>query len=184
METAQTDNVSQIETRHVTRRTAIGRLVVGGAAAALLAPSQAAAQEAAECVATAPPAAEGVGFASLLVGGIVHDMPAGPVDVRISRFTLDPGASVPPATLPYPALMYIETGESTCPGNPGKIMYGTDGAVLYETTGEAASHVCPVGTTWYIPGGIEDAAANEGAELMSSLVIEFVPVAQPATPTA
>jgi hypothetical protein len=48
----------------------------------------------------------------------------------------------------------------------------------------AASHVCPAGTTWYIAGGIEDAAANEGAELMSSLVIEFVPVAQPATPTA
>lgn len=187
METVQTDKVSQIETRDVSRRTAIGRLVIGGAAAALFASSHAAAQEATpaagQCVATAPPAQDGVGFASLLVGGIVHDMPAGPVDVRISRFTLEPGASVPPGTLPYPALMYIETGESTCPGNPGKVMYGPDGAVLYETTGEAASHVCPAGTTWYIPGGIEDAAANEGTELMSSLIIEFVPVAQSATPT-
>ena len=104
--------------------------------------------------------------------------------MRIARLTLDPGASVPPAALPYPALMYIETGESTCPGNPGKIMYGADGAVLHETTGEAVSHVCPAGTTWYIPGGIEDAAANEGVELMSSLLIEFVPVETGATPTA
>ena len=187
MHTVQTDKVSQIETRGVSRRTAIGRLVVGGAAAALFAQDHAAAQEATpaggQCVAMAPPAQEGIGFASLLVGGIAHDMPAGPVEVRITRFTLEPGASVPPGTLPYPALMYIETGESTCPGNPGKIMYGADGAVLYETTGEAASHVCPAGTTWYIPGGIEDAAANEGPELMSSLVIEFVPVEQTATPT-
>jgi hypothetical protein len=128
-----------------------------------------------KCVATAPPAQDRVGLASLLVGGIVRDMPAGPVEVRIARFTLEPGASVPPATLPYPSLMYIETGESTCPGNRGKIMYGADGAVRHETAGEAAGHVCPAGTTWYIPGGIEDAAANQGVELMSSLVIEFVP---------
>jgi hypothetical protein len=31
--------------------------------------------------------------------------------------------------------------------------------------------------------GATDGAGNEGAELMSSLVIEFVPAAQPATPT-
>lgn len=175
---------------NLSRRATVRRLVLGGGTAVLAGRSldHAAAQEATPaagaCVATAPPAQDGIGLASLLVGGIVHDMPAGPVDVRISRFTLEPRASVPPGTLPYPALMYIETGESTCPGNPGKIMYGADGAVLYETTGEAASHVCPAGTTWYIPAGIEDAAANEGTELMSSLIIEFVPVAGDATPTA
>ncbi len=49
---------------------------------------------------------------------------------------------------------------------------------------KAASHACPAGTTWYIPDGIEDAAANEGVELMSSLLIEFVPVETGATPTA
>ena len=187
METVQIDKLSQNETLDISRRTAIGRLVIGGAAAALCAQSPAAAQEATtaagECVATAPPTEEGVGFVSLLVGGIIHDMPSGPVEIRLSRFTLEPGASVPPSTLPYPALMYIETGESTCPGNPGKIMYGADGAVLHETTGEAEGHVCPAGTTWYIPGGIEDAALNEGTELMSSLVIEFVPVGGDGTPT-
>jgi hypothetical protein len=187
METVQIDNASRVERQDVNRRTAIGRLVVGGAAAALFAQGHAAAQEATptagECVATAPSAQDGIGLSSLLVGGIVQDMPAGPVEVRITRFTLEPGASVPPGTAPYPSLMYIETGESTCPGNPGKLMYGADGTVMYETTGGAASHVCPAGTTWYLPGGIEDAAANEGTQLMSSLIIEFVPVEQTATPT-
>ena len=176
-----------VASHDLNRRTAIGHFVIGGAAAALLAAGHAAAQEATpaagESVATAPPTQDGVGLGSLLVGGIVQDMPAGPVEVRITRFTLEPGASVPPGTAPYPRLMLIETGESTCPGNPGKIMYGADGTVMHETTGEAATHVCPAGTTWYIPGGIEDAAANEGSELMSSIIIEFVPVAQTATPT-
>ena len=54
---------------------------------------------------------------------------------------------------------------------------------MYETTGEAANSVCPAGTTWYIPGGIEDAATNEGTELMSSLIIEVVPVGGDVTPT-
>jgi hypothetical protein len=34
----------------------------------------------------------------------------------------------------------------------------------------------------YIPAGIPDGAGNEETELMSSLIIEFVPVQQPATP--
>ena len=187
METEQSEGMHRSKRQDVSRRSVIGRVVIGGAAAALFAHDRAVAQEATpasgQCVAAAPPTQDGIGFAPLLVGGIVHDMPAGPVEVRISRFTLEPGAGVPSATGLNPALMYIETGESTCPGNPGKIMYGADGAVLYETTGEAASHVCPAGTTWYIPGGIEDAADNEGTELMSSLIIEFVPVEQTATPT-
>jgi hypothetical protein len=37
--------------------------------------------------------------------------------------------------------------------------------------------------TWYVPAGIEDAAVNEGSELMSALVLEFAPVTEDATPT-
>ena len=174
----------------LSRRATVRRLIIGGGAAALAgrALEPAAAQEAtpagSECVATAPPAENGVGLATLLAGGLVDDMPVGPVKVGIYRFTLEPGASVPRATNPNPSLMYIETGESTCPGNPGKRMYGADGTVMYETTGDAESHVCPAGTTWYIPGGIEDAAANEGATLMSSLIVAFIPAEDGATPTA
>jgi hypothetical protein len=145
--------------------------------------AQEATPEVGQCVATAPPAEEGIGFASLLVGGIIHDMPAGPIEVRISRFTLEPGAGVPAAAMSYPSLMYIETGESSCPGGPGKIMYGTDGTVLGTSNGKDP-HLCPMGTTWYIPAGIADGADNERTELMSSIIIEFVPVAGGGTPTA
>jgi hypothetical protein len=174
----------------LSRRRMVLHIGTGAVSAALLAnnPAAVAAQEttptAGQCVATAPPLEDGIGFAQLLVGGIVHDMPPGPVEVRISRLAMAPGTTIEAAAAPYPALMYMETGTTACPGGPGKIMYGADGTVMYETTGEAASHVCPTGTTWYIPGGIEDAALNEGTELMSSLLIEFVPVEQGATPTA
>jgi hypothetical protein len=186
METVQIDKLSQNETLDISRRTAIGRLVVGGAAAALFAPAHAAAQEATptggQCVATAPPTEEGVGFVSLLVGGIIHDMPSGPVEIRLSRFTLEPGTPFPASPLPYPALMYIETGASDCPGGAGRIVYGADGTILDETTGEGVQHI-PTGTTQYIPAGVPDGAGNEGTELMSSFIIEFVPVEQTATPT-
>jgi hypothetical protein len=187
MEPVQTNSVNRTETSGVSRRTAVGRLVISGAAAALFAPGHAAAQDATpetgQCVATAPPTEEGVGFVSLLVGGIIHDMPAGPVEIRLSRFTLEPGTPFPPSATPYPALMYIETGASDCPGGSGRIVYAADGSVLDETTGDGIQHI-PTGTTQYIPAGVPDGAGNEGTELMSSFIIEFVPVAQTATPTS
>ena len=170
---------------HHSRRSTVRRLVIGGGAAVLAArrSDPVAAQAAGECVATAPPAEEGIGFAPLLVGGIIQDMPTGPVDVHISRFTLEPGAEVPMAPQPYAQLVYVETGELTCPDNPGKLMYGPDGTVMYETTGGDEWHTCPAGMTWHVPAGIEDAAINEGSELMSVLVLEFAPVEDTATPT-
>jgi hypothetical protein len=170
---------------HHTRRATVRRLVVGGGAVVLAAggPDLVAAQAAGECVATAPAAQEGIGFSPLLVGGIVRDMPAGPVDVHISRFTLEPGASVPSVPQPYSTLVYVETGGLTCPDNLGKLMYGPDGTVMYETTGGDEWHTCTPGMTWYVPAGIADAAANEGNTLMSALFFEFVPVEETATPT-
>jgi hypothetical protein len=175
----------------VGRRGAVQRLVLGGSAALLLGSAQPAAGQdgtpaAAGCVATAPPTQDGIGFAALLVGGIVPDMPAGPVEVRISRFTLEPGTPFPPGVVPYPALMFIETGESACPGGPGRVVYNPDGSVLSEATEEGVQ-VVPTGTTQYIPGGVPDGAGNDGTTLMSSLVIEFVPAGSEAaagTPTA
>jgi hypothetical protein len=173
----------------VSRRAALRRLVAGSGAALVAghglarAAAQEATPEAGQCVATAPPTEDGVGFATLLVGGIVHDMPAGPVEIRISRFTLEPGTPFPASPLPYPALMYIETGASDCPGGAGRIVYDADGAILDETTGDGVQHI-PARTTQYIPAGVPDGAGNEGSELMSSIVIEFVPVADGGTPGA
>jgi hypothetical protein len=161
----------------------------GAVSAALLAnnPAAVAAQEttptADQCVATAPPLEDGIGFAQLLVGGIVHDMPAGPVEVRISRLAMAPGTIIEPAASPYPALMYMETGTTACPGGPGRIGYGPDGTIIEETTGEGIQYT-PAGATQYIPANVPDGAGNEGPGLMSSIIIEFVPVEQTATPTA
>ncbi|HEX5992342.1 MAG TPA: hypothetical protein VFY70_07200 [Thermomicrobiales bacterium] len=186
MEPVQHTGVNRTETPSVSRRAAVGRLVIGGAAAALLAPGHAAAQDATpaagECVATAPPLEDGIGFAQLLVGGIIHDMPAGPIEVRISRLAMAPGTTIEASAVPYPALMYMETGTTACPGGPGRIGYGPDGTIIEETTGEGIQYT-PAGATQYIPANVPDGAGNEGPGLMSSIIIEFVPVEQTATPT-
>jgi hypothetical protein len=194
MDRVHTNGADSMNSFEVNRRTAIGRLVIGGSAVALFAGSDRAvrAQEStpttSQRVATAPPTQDGVGFVSLLVGGIIHDMPAGPVEIRLSRFTLEPGTPFPPATSPYPSLMYIETGASDCPGGAGRIVYGSDGTVLDKTTDDGVQHI-PTGTTQYIPAGVPDGAGNQGTDLMSSFIIEFVPVGADAasvsdTPTS
>jgi hypothetical protein len=172
---------------NLSRRATVRRLIIGGGAVlAARVPDHAAAQEATpavgECVATAPPLEDGIGFAQLLVGGIVHDMPAGPVEVRISRLAMAPSTTIEASAVPYPALMYMETGTTACPGGPGRIGYGPDGTIIEETTGEGIQYT-PAGATQYIPANVPDGAGNEGSELMSSIIIEFVPVGEDATPT-
>lgn len=146
--------------------------------------AQEATPEAGQCVTTAPPLdASGIAFVPLLVGGIVADMPPGPIEVRISRLAMAPGTLIEPAAVPYPSLMYIETGTTACPGAPGRIVYGPDGTVVAEATEEEVQYT-PAGSTQYIPANVADGAGNEGTELMSSIIIEFVPVAEGGTPTA
>jgi hypothetical protein len=171
------------------RRAALRGLVAGGTVAALAGrwfertAAQVATPAAEACVATAPPLEDGIGFTQLLVGGIVPDMPAGPVEVRISRLAMAPGTTIEASAVPYPALMYMEAGTTACPGGPGRIGYGPDGTVIEETTGEGIQYT-PAGSTQYIPANVPDGAGNEETELMSSIIIEFVPVEQTATPTA
>lgn len=176
----------------LSRRATVRGLVAGAAAtvAALTGRrrSRAHAQEATpatgQCVATAPPAdASGIGFQQLIVGAIVYDLPPGPVEIRLSRFTMAPGTTFPPGVSPYPALMYIETGTTACPGGPGRIGYGPDGTVLEVTVGEGVQYT-PAGSIQYIPANVPDGAGNEESELMSSLIIEFVPASVGGTPTA
>lgn len=189
MTSVQTPGTNLADGKDLSRRRAVRQLVLGGVGAALvgqnlqLARAEDATPAAGECVATAPPLDDGIGFAQLLVGGIVHDMPAGPVEVRISRLAMAPGTTIDAAAVPYPALMYIETGTTACPGGPGRIGYGPDGAIIEETTAEGIQYT-PAGATQYIPANIPDGAGNEGTTLMSSIILEFVPVGQQGTPTA
>jgi hypothetical protein len=78
--------------------------------------------------------------------------------------------------------MYIETGTTACPGGPGRIGYGSDGTIIEEMTEEGVQYTS-AGETQYIPANVPDGAGNEGPGLMSSIILEFVPVEQPATPT-
>ena len=191
MNAAQPDGKRRSESQEMSRRTAIRGVVIGGAAAALFSGDRSVAQaqepptpEAGQCVATAPSLDEsGIALVPLLVGGIVRDMPEGPIEVRISRLAMAPGTVIDPAASPYPALMYIETGTTACPGAPGRIVYAPDGTMVEEST-TAGVQYTPAGSTQYIPANIPDGAGNEGTELMSSITIEFVPVEQAATPTA
>lgn len=172
----------------MSRRSAIGRVLICGTAAALLprddlaARAQDATPAGAECVATAPVLdASGIAFVPLLVGGIVRDMPSGPVEVRISRLAMAPGTTLEAGVVPYPALMYIETGTTACPGAAGRIVYAPDGKIVEESQAAGVQYT-PAGSTQYIPAGIPDGAGNEEQVLMSSIVIEFVPVDEAATP--
>ena len=189
MDTVQPTDAITPESSGLSRRRMVLHIGTGAVSAALLAnnPAAVAAQDATpaagECVATAPPLEDGIGFAQLLVGGIVHDMPAGPIEVRISRLAMAPGTTIEASAVPYPALMYMETGTTACPGGPGRIGYAPDGTVIEETTGEGIQYT-PAGATQYIPANVPDGAGNEGPGLMSSIIIEFVPVEQGATPTA
>jgi hypothetical protein len=190
MDAAQFPATRRINNDDVSRRTAIRALVIGGVGSALVARdhhvahAQVATPGTDQCVATAPPMDEsGIAFAPLLVGGIVRDMPPGPVEVRISRLAMAPGTVLEASASPHPFLMYMETGTTACPGAPGRIVYAPDGTVVEESTEEGVQYT-PAGSTQYVPGGVPDGAGNEGTELMSSLVIEFVPVDETATPTA
>ena len=115
MNAAQPDGKRRSESQEMSRRTAIRGVVIGGAAAALFSGDRSVAQaqepptpEAGQCVATAPSLDEsGIALVPLLVGGIVRDMPEGPIEVRISRLAMAPGTVIDPAASPYPALMYI-----------------------------------------------------------------------------
>jgi hypothetical protein len=187
MEPHETTNRPQAGTARISRRLAIGSVVMGTAVPRFFPRVAQAAEEATPepttCVASAPPLQDGIGFAQLLVGGIVPDMPAGPVEVRISRLVMAPGTAIEAGGVPYPALMYIETGTTACPGGAGRIGYASDGTIIEETTGEGIQYTA-AGATQYIPANVPDGAGNEGATLMSSIILEFVPVADGGTPAA
>ena len=187
MDVEHTEDMHQPERQAVSRRTVIGRVVIGGASAALFvgdsrtAQAQGATPPAGEYVATAPSLDEsGIAFVPL-VRGVVRDMPPGLIEVRISRLAMEPGTVIEASASPHPTLMYMDTGTTACPGAAGRIVYAPDGAIIEESTGEGVQY-SPAGSMQYIPAGIPDGPGNEETELMSSLIIEFVPVQQLATP--
>jgi hypothetical protein len=152
----------------------------GGLAAALLAHSAqtASAQEATPSPAGGLPPGVGIIPVSTLA---VSDMPPGTVNVTIYRFTLEPGASSPVSTFPFPSIIVVETGTLICPGGAPRHFVGADGTA--REVGEEEVPLNP-GDALYIPANVPDGGRNDGTEQLVALVVDLVPAEEMATPTA
>lgn len=148
----------------------------GGLAAALFAlrTTQARAQEA------TPGAPEGVN----IMPGVtvnVEDLPPAPVHVAVYRITIEPGATAPVSTFPFPGLVVVEQGTLTCPGGAGRVVVKPDGTST--TTGDEEV-VVNTGESIYVPANVADGARNDGADQIILTAVDFMPGGDMATPTA
>ena len=182
METHRADDPDVLEPDGLSRREVLRRIGAGGLAVALATHGVATAhaQEA------TPTAVGPVGDVSGMPEGVtliplggfpVHDLPTEPFTIRMVRVTLEPGAVVPPAAVPYPAAAYVEAGEGvTCPeGGEGRWLYGPDGELLDSGPMEM---VFPVGTWCYTSPNTVDGIRNDGTDRASILGIELIPTAE------
>ena len=179
MESHRADDSDMLEPDDLSRREVLLRLGAGGLAVALVTHGveTAHAQEATPApvghVGDVSGMPEGVTLIPL--GGFpVHDLPTEPFTIRMVRVTLEPGAVVPPAAVPYPAAAYVEAGEGvTCPeGGEGRWLYGPAGELLDWGTMEM---VFPVGTWCYTSPSTVDGLRNDGTDRASVLGVELVP---------
>ncbi len=179
METHRAVDPNALEPDALSRREVLRRIGAGGLAVALVTHGveTAHAQEA-----TPAPVGEVSGMPEgvtlIPLGGFpVHDLPTEPFTIRMMRVTLEPGAVVPPAAVPYPAAAYVEAGERLiCPeGGEERWLYGPDGEVLHSGTKEM---VMPVGTWCYTSPNTVDGLRNEGPDQATILGIELVPTTE------
>ena len=163
----------------ITRREAL-LVGSGGLAAALFALriTQARAQEA------TPGSNGGMPQGVTIVPGVtvnVTDMPPAPVAVAIYRITIEPGATAPVSTFPFPTLVVVEQGTLTCPGGAPRYVITPD-----STTTEYGDEeiVINVGEAIYVPANVPDGARNDGTEQIGLLAVDLMPGGDMGTPTA
>ncbi|HEY7032982.1 MAG TPA: hypothetical protein VH482_16675 [Thermomicrobiales bacterium] len=163
----------------VSRREVLLGIGVSGLGIALFARGieAASAQDATPAANGLPP---GVGLTPLITIPI-RDMPTAPFSLSLTRLTLEPGASVPNSSVPFPEIAFTESGTLTCPGGDGRWVYAPDGTVTASGPGD---HPVPAGSAIYTAPNALDGARNDGTEPVSALVIDLVPAEGAATPTA
>src|SRR5688572_18054161 len=184
METHRADDPNALEPDDLSRREVLRRIGAGGLAVALAAHGV----ETAHAQDLTPAAVGHVsevsgmpeGVTLIPLGGFpvpVHDLPTEPFTIRMMRVTLEPGAVVPPGTVPYPAAAYVEAGEGLfCPeGGEKRWLYGADGEVLHHGTKKM---VMPVGTWCYASANTVDGLSNDGPDQATVLGIELVPTTE------
>ena len=160
------------------------RVVLGasatGLALALLARSvsQAAAQEATPAAEGGMPA--GVAATPLISAPIpAADVPSGGFTMSITRVTFEPGSISPVSANAQARLAYVESGTLICPGEAPRFLIAADGTV--QEYG-AEDMIINTGEAIYIPPNVPDGARNDGAELLSVLLVDLVPMEGMATP--
>jgi hypothetical protein len=179
MDVHQPDDHVPDDPLDLSRREVLLRVGTGGMAVALLARSLSAAQ-----AQEATPAAEGgmppgLGF-TVLSSVTLDDAPPAPIVLNLWRATMEPGASVPISSFPYPSVFYVEAGPVVCPGSAPRFLISKDGTV--RDVGDETVTVQP-GESFYIPANVPDGARNDGTELHVSLGVDLIPAEGMATPT-
>jgi hypothetical protein len=111
----------------------------------------------------------------------VEDMPPAPVQVAVYRITIEPGATAPISTFPFPGLVVVEQGTLTCPGAAGRVVVKPDGTST--TTGDEEV-IVNTGESIYVPANVADGARNDGADQIILTAVDFMPGGDMATPTA
>src|SRR5688572_16923685 len=160
MEPNRSEDHAPVQSDGLSRREALLRDVAGGLALALLARGVdvARAQE-------GTPAPEGglpPGVAIVPgTSALVEDMPPAPVQVSIYRITLEPGASVPVSTFPFPSVSLVEQGTLICPGGAGRVVIAADGSTREVGDEEVTINT---GEGLYVPANVGDGARNDGTE--------------------
>jgi len=184
MSTVPTDDHLSPESAGLSRRTVVGASATSLALALLArAYSPAAAQEATpEAQGGVPP---GVNITALISAAPIDELPPAPVQLHVTRITLEPGVYFPPTPTPGPETVLVESGVLTCrcgaPGHPCSVLRAS--GQREEQPIDQDFDLNP-GDVLLQPANVPDAAGNNGTELLSLLVIDIFPATGAATPTA
>jgi len=128
-----------------------------------------------------------------LSAGVAHGLPAGPVDVSMSRVTYAPGATRPKHGHPGPELLCVESGQLSLVVDTGEATYGPVGpsavtpAALTGPATEAPigqGVPLPAGSALFVQPGLVDIAPNDATGNTVFVLCTIFPVAggAPATP--
>jgi len=132
---------------------------------------------------------------TLLSAGEAKGLPAGPVDVAMSRVTYAPGATRPKHGHPGPELLYVESGQLSLVVDSGEGLYGPalsgdatpaalTGPATVAPVGQGVS--LPAGSSLFVQPGLVGIAPNVAPGNTVFVLCTLFPVAvgAPATPVA
>jgi len=126
-----------------------------------------------------------------LIAADLGDLPATSSQLQVSRLTLQPGTSIPSATLPGSSLIFVEVGTLTASCDttdaPCEVIHGPSGGAPTSGATPAAgtqSVTIQPGDSLQIPPGVSSTLRNDGSDPLSLLVIVIGAAAPAGTPVS